>query len=231
MRQALRGVTLSVGALLFWFAPSARATTLAQELANLGLYSSAYVAVVNPNTAPVVPTTVSVLAICDDFTTDVNTVDTPWQVATTSMTQLQGEATPNQTVLYDRASTSKQTTDYTVAAYLSTEILQAMEQGNTAYQATLSEALWDVFDQNAFTSGTVMTALNAAKTTVTGQHLSPGSFGNTYMVTVTPSSGPATEYMVTSVTAPESSTAAVLAADFAGFGVVVFFLRKRLRRT
>lgn len=190
-----------------------------------GVYISPYTALIGPagqTTAPI--NGVSTPIICDDFETDVSTSTPPWQAIVTNVSSLAGEGAANTNLKFDTTSATQQQFDYTVAAYLATQIMQAQQQGNVTAQGDLSFALWGLFDNLAggplsgsWVTGTDLTNaindLNAAKSYVSTNSLTPANYANVTIYSPTPKSA-SQEYIV--VNTPEPSTLLMLALGIGG---------------
>lgn len=105
-------------------------------------------------------TSTGVLLSCDDFLNDVF-VGESW---TTNVTSLQGdilgEASPNQTVYYDKTDAAAQQLQYSEVAYLAANLAQwgSANGYGTQTAAEYSFAIWDIFAPTAvgnFMSGGV----------------------------------------------------------------------------
>ncbi len=186
-------------------------------------------------------TGVSTLVICDDFETDVSLATPPWQAIATNVASLATETTADQTLKYDMtASASQQKTDYTVAAYLATEILQATQQNNIQAEGDLSFALWGLFDQSATTGPfdgqwvtgqdliNAKTDLSNAQSYVTNNHLAPSNFSDVTIYTPSPQSA-SQEYIV--VSAAEPPELALFAVELTGLMGLVYLFRRRFAQS
>jgi hypothetical protein len=216
-----------------------------------GVYISPYTALVGPagQSVPTI-TGVPTQVICDDFTTEVSINTAPWQATVTNLGTLQGEPSATTALKFDHSSAIDQMRDYTTAAYLAIEILQAQQQGDTSKQGELSFALWGLFDPTFFDSlgnivggdptgpfsghwitGTALSAANgylsAAQTAVTTLGLNPSQYSNVDIYTPSPSSA-SQEYIT--VQTPEPTAAALLAVDLFGLGGLILLLRRRPSR-
>jgi PEP-CTERM motif len=200
-----------------------------------GVYISPYTALIGPagqTTAPI--TGVSTPIICDDFETDVSTSTPPWQAIVTNVASLAGESSPNTNLKFDTTNATKQQLDYTVAAYLATEIMQAQAAGNVTAEGDLSYALWGLFDSlsggplsGSWVTGTDLTNaisdLSAAINAVTTEGLTVADYSNVTIYTPTPQRA-SQEYIV--VNTPEPSTLLMLAL---GIGGLLMLWRRRQR--
>ena len=202
-----------------------------------GIYISPYTALIGPagQTKPNI-TGVSTLVICDDFETDVSTGTPPWQAIETNTASLQNETSADGALKFDQGNAAQQKSDYTVAAVLATEILQAQKLGDVTAQGDLSFALWGLFDTAAggplsgsWVQGNDLTNakndLAAARTLVTNQGLTPSSFSNVNIFSPTPQ-GASQEYIV--VTMPEPGSPALLFIYLTGVLALFFVFRRRL---
>src|SRR5262249_20159124 len=142
------------GAALICLAPGVFAQTVSMELiappagpSMGGVYISPYTALIGApcQTVPVI-NGVPTYLICDDFTTDVSINTPPWQALVTNVADLQNEVTPDADLKFDHGSATQQMFDYTVAAYLAVQIMQAKQQGDITKEGQLSFALWGLFD-------------------------------------------------------------------------------------
>jgi len=193
-----------------------------------GVYISPYTALINGT-----PT----LVICDDFETDVSLNTPPWTAYATTVSSLQGEVTPNNTLKYDNspmATAATQQSQYTVAAYLATQILHEQSLGHTTAQGDLSFALWGLFDTSLsgpLSGGWVtgqdltnaITDLSNAETYVSTHNLTPSNFANVTVYSPSPKSA-SQEYIVVT---PEPSGMAILVVELSGLLAVVYAFRRR----
>lgn len=199
-----------------------------------GVYISPYTALIGPagqTTAPI--SGVSTPIICDDFETEVSTSTPPWQAIVESVSSLAGEGTANTNLKFDTTNATQQQFDYTVAAYLATEIMQAQKQGNVTAEGDLSFALWGLFDNlkggplsGSWVTGTDLTNaindLNTAKLYVSNNNLTPANYANVMIYSPTPKSA-SQEYIV--VKTPEPSTLLMLVLGIGG--LLVLWRRQR----
>jgi len=206
-----------------------------------GVYISPYTALIGPSgqTIPTISGTATTV-ICDDFTTDVSTETPPWQAIATNLASIDGESSPDQTLKFDQGSATVQQSDYTVAAYLATEILEAQQASDLTAEGELSYALWGLFDSGtsssdpfggSFITGTTLTDaendLTAAQTYVSANNLTPSSYANVTIYSPTPLTA-SQEYIVVSM--PEPSSPALLALDLVGVMGLAFLLKRRSHR-
>jgi hypothetical protein len=212
-----------------------------------GVYISPYTALIGAagQTVPTISGTATSV-ICDDFTTDVSTGTPPWQAIATNVASINGESSPDTNLKFDQGSAAQQQTDYTVAAYLATEILQAQQASDLTDQGLLSYALWALFDPGTTTNdpfggnfitgstsdpssqiGMAYQDLQNARSATAG--LNPSDFSNVTVYTPTPVQGVSQEYIVVSM--PEPSSPALLALDLVGVMGFAFLFRRRNRRT
>jgi hypothetical protein len=261
MRRAWR-----LSAALICFAPGAFAQIYSMELTAPppgpsmgGVYISPYTALIGApgQTVPVITGT-STPVICDDFTTEVSVNTAPWQALKTNLSALTGETTPDNNLKFDQgsglATAQQQIFDYTVAAYLAIQIMQAQALGQTTKQGQLSFALWGLFDptppdptgplSGAWITGTTPGTnlfeakkdLQDAKNAVTAGGGTPdfiASLGysvDIYTPTPIANQGASQEYL-TVVAMPEPSSWAILGFDLlATIGLLRFVVRRRAAR-
>jgi hypothetical protein len=199
-----------------------------------GVYISPYKAMIGPaGTNPLV-TGVETEVICDDFVTEVTTSTATWDAVVTNVASLQGQSTANQSLKFVKDDAAQQALDYTVAAYLAVEIMQAKQQGNLAKQGALSFALWGLFDPSpldgSWITGSALTsALNylaAAKAAVTNLGLTPSSFANVKIYTPSPNQNASQEVLTVSM--PEPGFLALLGLDLIAVAGLVRFARRRM---
>lgn len=194
-----------------------------------GVYISPYYATVDG-----VPETV----ICDDFSTDIY-FGYSWTTSETNLSSISGESTVDATLKFDEAAPAtpaEQQNDYTVAAYLATEILDAQQADDVTAQGQYSFALWYLFESSAVTNwldgAGDTTTLNAAiadvanaKSAVSTAGLTPASYSNVTIYSPTPL-GSSQEFI--SVAMPEPSSPALLGIYLMAVLGLAFVLRKRL---
>lgn len=193
-----------------------------------GVYISPYTALIGPaNDANIMSDGVATSVICDDFFTDVSTGTPPWQAIATNVSDLQGEATPDLNLKFDQNNATQQQFDYTVAAVLSTEILQAQQAGNLGAQGELSFALWGLFDSAAIAGDSVAQAdLSNAQSIVMTDQLTPASFSNVTIYTPSPNQNASQEYIVVTPEAPAMVLLALYLTSLAG---LAFLFRDRIK--
>jgi hypothetical protein len=208
-----------------------------------GIYISPYTALIGaPNQTQAVITGVATYVICDDFTTDVSINTPPWQAIGTNVASLQGETTPDNTLKFDHGSTAAQAAqqmlDYTIAAYLAVEIMQAKAAGDVTKQGDLSFSLWGLFDPTSvdpngplsghWIAGTDLTNANQylteARNAVLTQGLTPTDFANVTVYSPTPQSA-SQEYLTVSMAEP--SFLALLGIDLLAVIGLILFVRRR----
>jgi hypothetical protein len=244
---------------VFCFAPVLFAQTYSMELIAPpagavmgGVYISPYTAIIGApgQTVPVIGG-VSTAVICDDFATEVSVNTPPWQAIQTNVASLQAETAPNNNLKFDQshsgdsaaqlaAQAAQQMFDYTVAAYLAIQILNAKSLGDTTKQGQLSFALWGLFDAadpNGPLSGHWVTGTNLtkatqyladAKTAVTNGGLTPSLYSNVNIYTPAPNQNASQEYITVSM--PEPSAWGLLGFDLLAVAGGLFFFTRRGRR-
>jgi hypothetical protein len=200
-----------------------------------GVYISPYTATING-----VPTTV----ICDDFSTDIS-FGYSWMANKTNLASINSEVAPDSTLKFDNGlpidpnpgpTAAQQRQDYTVAAYLATEIIGAQQSGNVTAQGQYSYALWSLFEGSAVQSwlasyhdaGTWNAAqadLASARSFVNAHALTPGSYANVDIYSSTPLAA-SQEFLA--VSAPEPTAISVLAVDLLGLTALVVLFRRRI---
>jgi hypothetical protein len=235
------------------FAPGVFAQNVTMELIAppagpymAGVYISPYVALIGaPGQTKAVITGDPTYVICDDFTTDVSINTPPWQAIGTNVAALQGETTPNNTLKFDHGSGSAaaavQIFDYTVAAYLAVEIMQAKAAGDVTKEGRLSFSLWGLFDPTVYSptlgwgplsghwvTGSDLTYANQyltdARNAVLSQGLTPANYSNVTIYSPTPQSA-SQEYLV--VRMAEPSFLALLGIDLLAVVGLILFVRRR----
>ncbi len=208
-----------------------------------GVYISPYTALIGaPNQTKAVITGVATYVICDDFTTDVSVNTPPWQAIGTNVAALQGEAAPDNVLKFDHGSTAAQAAtqilDYTVAAYLAVEIMEAKWAGDVTKEGRLSFSLWGLFDPTSvdangplsshWVTGSDLTYANQyladARNAVLTQGLTPASFSNVTVYSPTPQSA-SQEYLVVSMAEPPFL--ALLGIDLLAVVGLILFVRRR----
>jgi hypothetical protein len=255
MKFGIRGAFLRNAGVVILFGSSAFAQTVTMELTGPppgpslgGVYISPYTALIGPaGQTKATITGVDTTVICDDFTTDVSIETPPWQAVATNLSSIQGESSASTNLKFDQTDAARQQVDYTVAAYLATEILQAQAQGDVTTQGELSFALWGLFDINPAgpLGGTWITGqtlahaqndLQSAVNYVQTNNLTPGSFANVTVYTpcgtngicqTPPDQTRSQEYIV--VKMPEPSSPALLALYFVAMPVLALVFRRRLK--
>ena len=215
-----------------------------------GVYISPYVALIGA-AGQTKPTILGVpnFVICDDFTKDVSTSTPPWQAIGTNVTSLQGETTPNNTLKFDHGTTTadaaKQIADYTAAAYLAVEIMQAKAAGDVDREGDLSFSLWGLFDPTPWDpilgwgplSGHWITGtapgthlynaayyLQEAKDAVSNKTVTLADYANVTIYSPSPLSA-SQEYLTVSMAEP--SFLVLFGIDFMAVAGLILFVRRR----
>jgi hypothetical protein len=237
-------------AALICFTPGVFAQNVTMELiappagpSMAGVYISPYVALIGAaGQTEAVITGDPTYVICDDFTKDVSINTPPWQAIGTNLAALQGETTPNNTLKFDQGTgilaAEKQMLDYTIAAYLAVEIMQAKAAGDVNKEGELSFSLWGLFDptsidadgplSGSWITGTHLTNattyLLEARNAVLAQGLTPTSFANVTIYSPSPLTA-SQEYLVVSMAEP--SFLALLGIDLLAVVGLILFGRRR----
>jgi hypothetical protein len=241
MKQAMRATILLSTAVFFILSAPRAAGAVAMTLTGPtngpivdGVYISPYTATVNGVVTSV---------ICDDFATDVY-FGYSWTANVTNLSSLNGETSSDITLKFDTPNSTptgnaaQQQQQYTVAAYLATEIMQAQAANNVPAQADYSFALWYLFEPNAVTSwlagysdgSTTLAAAEAdmQQAELATQGMTPGNYSNVTIFSSTPLAASQEYLSVAPVTMPEASAPVFLAIYLGALLASAFVFKRRL---